>query len=325
MPSISCAAFISSRRTWAMSRRMCASSFSFSLRMSPRSPPVHETTITSSPSATYFAIVAAPLLDSSSGCACTAINRMPWATWLPVRLVSSAGCVGPAPRLVASRRVGRAPHEGDWARQTSSHSPRRRPPGALDRQDSVCRPAPPCPAPLPARPSGGSSAPSASRPASRSRCGSGSRRPLGLASWTTMGYNVMDDQSVRVTFELNRPADKTTTCTIQALARDFATVGSIDVAFPPPPAGSGALTTTERSPCARPRAPLRARSRPAPEAAAAPELRDGALCGRFVMLGHSSGSGTVASRQHESATYRRALRLCGRPREHRVGVNSYKE
>jgi len=51
---------------------------------------------------------------------------------------------------------------------------------------------------------------------------------LGLASWTTMSYVVMDDQSVRVTFELNRPADKTTTCTIHALARDFATVGSID-------------------------------------------------------------------------------------------------
>jgi hypothetical protein len=68
---------------------------------------------------------------------------------------------------------------------------------------------------------------------------------LGLASWTTTGYVVMDDQSVRVTFELNRPADKTTTCTIHALARDFATVGSVDVRYPPPPAGSDSLTTTE--------------------------------------------------------------------------------
>ena len=68
---------------------------------------------------------------------------------------------------------------------------------------------------------------------------------VGLASWTTTGYKVLDDQSVRVTFQLNRPADKTTTCTIQALARDFSTVGSLDVAYPPPPAGSGALTTTE--------------------------------------------------------------------------------
>src|SRR5207302_86725 len=41
----------------------------------PASPPVQLTTITSAPSATYLAIVAAPLLDSSSGCACTAIRR----------------------------------------------------------------------------------------------------------------------------------------------------------------------------------------------------------------------------------------------------------
>jgi hypothetical protein len=68
---------------------------------------------------------------------------------------------------------------------------------------------------------------------------------VGLASFTTTGYKVLDDQSVRVTFELNRPADKPTTCTIQALARDFATVGSIDVTYPPPPAGTGSLTTTE--------------------------------------------------------------------------------
>ena len=43
--------------------------------MSPRSPPVSVTTITRAPSAAYRAVVAAPLLDSSSGWACTAINR----------------------------------------------------------------------------------------------------------------------------------------------------------------------------------------------------------------------------------------------------------
>ena len=36
-------------------------------RMSPRSPPVSVQTSTSTPSRTYLAIVAAPLLDSSSG------------------------------------------------------------------------------------------------------------------------------------------------------------------------------------------------------------------------------------------------------------------
>jgi hypothetical protein len=68
---------ISSRRTWARSRRTAGSSLSLGLRMSPRSPPVQETTSTSAPASTYFAIVAAPLLDSSSGCACTHIRRMP--------------------------------------------------------------------------------------------------------------------------------------------------------------------------------------------------------------------------------------------------------
>src|SRR6185503_3327358 len=36
---------------------------------------VHDTTSTSLPSATYLAMVAAPLLDSSSGWACTAMSR----------------------------------------------------------------------------------------------------------------------------------------------------------------------------------------------------------------------------------------------------------
>ena len=44
-------------------------------RTSPRSPPVSDTTITRAPSSAYRAIVAAPLLDSSSGWAWTAIKR----------------------------------------------------------------------------------------------------------------------------------------------------------------------------------------------------------------------------------------------------------
>src|ERR687889_1822660 len=49
----------------------------FGLRIEPRSPPVQVTTWTSTPSATYLAVVAAPLLDSSSGWACTCISRSP--------------------------------------------------------------------------------------------------------------------------------------------------------------------------------------------------------------------------------------------------------
>src|SRR5690625_3716224 len=59
-----------------MSARIDSSCASLGLRIDPRSPPVQVTTRTRSPSATYRAIVAAPLLDSSSGCACTAMRRI---------------------------------------------------------------------------------------------------------------------------------------------------------------------------------------------------------------------------------------------------------
>src|SRR4051794_15424506 len=64
----------SRRRTAARSATISGRSIA-GLRMSPRSPPVHVTTRTSTPSSAYLAIVAAPLLDSSSGWACTAISR----------------------------------------------------------------------------------------------------------------------------------------------------------------------------------------------------------------------------------------------------------
>src|SRR5689334_21428803 len=47
---------------------------SLGLSTLPRSPPVQVTTSTSTPSLTYLAIAAAPLLDSSSGWTCTAIS-----------------------------------------------------------------------------------------------------------------------------------------------------------------------------------------------------------------------------------------------------------
>src|SRR5690242_11688733 len=56
---------------------------SLGLSTLPRSPPVQVTTSTSTPSLTYLAIAAAPLLDSSSGCACTAISRSCSATSSP--------------------------------------------------------------------------------------------------------------------------------------------------------------------------------------------------------------------------------------------------
>ena len=65
---------ISARRISAMLASTSGRSIA-GLRIEPRSPPVHVATTTSTPSATYLAVVAAPLLDSSSGCACTCSRR----------------------------------------------------------------------------------------------------------------------------------------------------------------------------------------------------------------------------------------------------------
>ena len=71
---------ISWRRTSVMFARMSGRSI-FGFRIEPRSPPVQVATCTSTPSATYLAVDAAPLLDSSSGWACTCISRWPARGW----------------------------------------------------------------------------------------------------------------------------------------------------------------------------------------------------------------------------------------------------
>ena len=100
-----------SRRCWpATSGRSIAG-----LRIEPRSPPVQVATTTSTPSATYLAVVAAPLLDSSSGWACTCISRSrsPSAVH-PQRPDASCGAMlprrpaTPAARLRRTRRRARA-------------------------------------------------------------------------------------------------------------------------------------------------------------------------------------------------------------------------
>ncbi|VXC60182.1 hypothetical protein ARTHRO9AX_80386 [Arthrobacter sp. 9AX] len=75
MPRIWAARSISRRRAPAMSRRGCGSPSTAGFWMSPRDPSVQVATMTSTPEAAYFAMVAAPLLDSSSGWAWTASSR----------------------------------------------------------------------------------------------------------------------------------------------------------------------------------------------------------------------------------------------------------
>jgi hypothetical protein len=55
---------------------------------------------------------------------------------------------------------------------------------------------------------------------------------VGLPSWQTMGYKVVDNQSVRVDFEVYSPDGRDVVCTLHALAADFSVVGSADVPVP---------------------------------------------------------------------------------------------
>ncbi len=50
---------------------------------------------------------------------------------------------------------------------------------------------------------------------------------------TTVGYKVVDDSSVRITFDVNRPARLPVTCTLSALDGHFTVVGRADVVIPP--------------------------------------------------------------------------------------------
>lgn len=51
-------------------------------------------------------------------------------------------------------------------------------------------------------------------------------------SYEVVSYRVVDDASVRVTFEVHRPRPEAATCEVRAIGADFATVGSLQVRIP---------------------------------------------------------------------------------------------
>ena len=57
-------------------------------------------------------------------------------------------------------------------------------------------------------------------------------------------YEIVDDQSATVSFEIYRPAHTAVVCRVQAVALNFATVGTLDVAIPAD-ANDGARTVRE--------------------------------------------------------------------------------
>jgi hypothetical protein len=49
------------------------------------------------------------------------------------------------------------------------------------------------------------------------------------ATGTDVGFVVVDDGSVRVTYDVTKPKDRTATCTIEALDSGFSVVGTVRV------------------------------------------------------------------------------------------------
>jgi len=66
---------------------------------------------------------------------------------------------------------------------------------------------------------------------------------LGKATWTNLGYRVVDDRTVDVTYIVSRPVGRNVTCTIRAMDQAFGTVGLVEVAIPGSPDRSAKRTT----------------------------------------------------------------------------------
>ena len=70
---------------------------------------------------------------------------------------------------------------------------------------------------------------------------------VGLPSWQTWSYKVVDDRTVTVTFEVTRPGGQPLTCTIEAMDRTFAPVGQLAYAVPQTPTETSRHTATVRT------------------------------------------------------------------------------
>jgi len=70
---------------------------------------------------------------------------------------------------------------------------------------------------------------------------------VGKPTWTVMGYHVVDDRSVDVTYLVSRQPGQDVTCTLHALDTRFATVGLIEVQVPASDTSSVRRTTRVRT------------------------------------------------------------------------------
>jgi len=66
---------------------------------------------------------------------------------------------------------------------------------------------------------------------------------VGRPSWTDLGYRVIDDRTVEVTYLVSRPIGREITCQIRALDRAFGTAGLVEVHVPASDTSSVQRTT----------------------------------------------------------------------------------
>jgi hypothetical protein len=70
---------------------------------------------------------------------------------------------------------------------------------------------------------------------------------VGKPSWTDLGYRVIDNAAVDVTYLVSRPIGRDVTCTIRALDQGFGTVGLVEVHIPGSDQASVQRTTRVRT------------------------------------------------------------------------------
>ena len=66
---------------------------------------------------------------------------------------------------------------------------------------------------------------------------------VGKPAWTVLGYRVVDDRTVDVTYVVSRPVGRDVTCLIRAMDQGFGTVGLLEVHIPGSQASSVRRTT----------------------------------------------------------------------------------
>ena len=70
---------------------------------------------------------------------------------------------------------------------------------------------------------------------------------VGKPSWAVVGYRVIDDRTVEVTYVVSRPVGRDVTCLIRAMDQGFGTVGLLEVHIPGSETSSVRRTTTVRT------------------------------------------------------------------------------